>query len=61
MKTALICLRLALPAQAGERFYCNMNALSKTERARHQELSQALLKTTVGEGVKAFIRAEFGL
>jgi hypothetical protein len=115
MKWALIALLLALPAQAGEHFYCNMDALTKSERARHRELSQQLVKAaaeraelangfgfrlaakdlpvaaewvgyesrccpffgfelalardqgplwlriTGSEGVKAFIRAEFGL
>jgi hypothetical protein len=47
MKYALILLLLALPAHAGERFYCNLNALNKAERARHHELSQLLFKAAV--------------
>jgi hypothetical protein len=47
MKTLLASLLLALlplgDAHAGERFACNMKALDATERARHQELTKALL------------------
>jgi hypothetical protein len=39
-----LLLSFSLPAVAKERFYCNMNALDKAERARHRELSEALRK-----------------
>jgi len=32
-------------AEAGDRFYCNMKALTSAERARHQELTRTLLAT----------------
>jgi hypothetical protein len=46
---ALISLLPLVPAAAlgGEKFACEMNALTKAERARHGELSHALLGAVV--------------
>lgn len=47
MKLLLACALATLAAAAtfagGERFACNMKALSAAERARHSELTKALL------------------
>lgn len=40
---ALGLMPVASVALGGERFACEMNALTRTERARHQDLSHALL------------------
>jgi hypothetical protein len=44
MKILATLLLLIGGAHAGEHYFCNLNALSKAERARHQELSRALQK-----------------
>lgn len=50
MKTLLASLLMALlplsTADAGEKFACNMRAMTATERARYQELTKALLTAT---------------
>jgi hypothetical protein len=45
----LLLLLVLVPARAGagDKFYCNMKALDSKERARHQELSQALIAGVV--------------
>jgi hypothetical protein len=48
MLTAL--MPLAALAAGGERFACNANALSKTERSRHDELGHRLLAAVQEKG-----------
>lgn len=45
MRTLLALFLVAVPfgaAESGERFACNMNALSKAERERYQEVTKQL-------------------